>query len=267
MTNIVIPGIATLHQRQTWEDPRYPVKQSGQSSINWTLIDTSVPHYTAALNLPDGDPGENASQLSAYMRAVQQDYLLNRGYSIGYNFAIDWLGGVWECRGFDIKCAANADHNTHTIAILCLVDGNDPLTSLGVQSMRAIIADVNRRAKKVTAIVGHGQLQNPNHPTGCPGSGVREQIATGLYNPIQPIPPDPIPPTPTPTKEDNDMSDMNLLQETGDNKVFGQINVRGSRRLVHLTEGDYLSALSTGAGPLTIVDDIALYGTILGHVV
>jgi hypothetical protein len=196
-----VPGVATVHPRSSWVDPRYPV--TGPAT-NWGRIDTAVIHYTAADNLIDGDPGEHASNLPAYLRSINKAYWTapNRGYAIGYWWAVDWLGGVWQLRGWDIKSAANATHNEHTAPILVLVDGNDGATLEAAQSIRCLIAETGRIAgRPVVDITGHGWLTGAK--TECPGAGLRAQIAAGDF---VPRPPEPLPePTPEPIEDDDMM--------------------------------------------------------------
>lgn len=156
-------------------------------------------HYTAADDLIDGDPGEHADQLDEYMRAMQKSYVDQRGYSLGYCVAIDWLGGSWEVRGWDIRSAANRDHNEHTWPILMLVDGNDKATDHAVAAVNSLIYQAEQRAGRKLTVVGHGQLQNPNHPTSCPGAGLRSQISQGAFKAVAPAP---TPPPPLPGDED-----------------------------------------------------------------
>lgn len=183
-----IPGVTTYHERWTWQNPLKPV---AGPAAEWGEIDTAVIHYTASDDLIDGDPGEHADQLDEYLRAMQQSYVTYRGYSLGYWFAVDWLGGVWQIRGWDIKSAANLDHNDHTIPILVLVDGADAATPEAAASVRAIIAEGQRRAGRTLAIKGHGQLRvetGKGTPTSCPGVGLQSQISTGVFTP-RPDPP------------------------------------------------------------------------------
>ena len=193
----MIPGV-TFHPRASWQDPRKPI--TGPAPIP-NRIDTFVVHYTAADDLIDGDPGERADDLPAYLRSMQSSYLSSRGYSVGYNFAVDWLGGVWELRGFDVRCAANKGWNERSIAVLCLVDGQDPLTVEALRSVNAIYAEANRRYRPL-ALKGHRDVG----ATQCPGTGIYAQIRAGLIRPqarppIEPAPP--ITPPPPPTGDDD----------------------------------------------------------------
>lgn len=197
----------TIHTRVVWQDPKMPVVGP---ALPWRTIDTNSIHYTAAVNLPDGDLGEFVNDLPEYLRRIQRDYTLNRkpGYSVGYNFAVDWLGGLWELRGFDIKCAANKEHkgvkwNERTVAVLCLVDGADELTNAAVEAVRWIVAETRRRAGRKTVIRGHQEIG----ATACPGAGIMRQIRSGELEPsVQKPPVVEQPPTPQPPPLEDDMS-------------------------------------------------------------
>lgn len=76
--------------------------------IDLAQIDTIVHHYTSADNVPDGDPGEPDSAIAARLRAANTDYWNNRGFSLGYSAAWDYLGRSYESRGLDLRCAANS---------------------------------------------------------------------------------------------------------------------------------------------------------------
>lgn len=177
------------HPRALWVPPAPPITGP---AIDWTRITDVAIHYTADDDLIDGDPGEYADQLDDYLRGIQIDYERRRGYSIGYNAAVDWLGGDWELRGWDIRCAANRPVNLTTWAILVLVDGNDMATPYAAAKIRRLVAEAERRARRELRITGHGQL--PGASSQCPGSGLRAQIALGEFSPRwQPFPP-PTPP-------------------------------------------------------------------------
>ena len=192
----VVPGVETFHGWSAWVDPRKPI--TGPAA-NRDLWDTFVLHYTAADDLIDGDPGEHAEDLPAYLRGMQRYYVDSRDYSVGYNFAVDWLGGVWMLRGFGIKCAANRNWNHRTIAVLCLVDGGDPMTAEAVASVNAIYAEAERRCGRSMNLVPHSAIGS----TSCCGDGIRAQIASGV---IRPTLPTPLPPPVPPITEDDDMN-------------------------------------------------------------
>lgn len=185
-------SVETLHSRETWQDPAQPVR--GPQIAPWSDIDLGViVHYTADDDLIDGDPGEHADQLDDYLRSIQNHYVTVRGYSIGYQWAVDWLGGVWELRGWDYHNAANLGRkyrkqhgmpdgwnaNDHTVSILCLVDGNDPVTKEAAASVRAIVADAQRLAQRDLPVRAHQFLEW----TSCAGTGINAQVNAGVFVP------------------------------------------------------------------------------------
>jgi hypothetical protein len=185
---VQIPGV-TYHPRSTWEDPSLPVNQPGvytPPAHDLDLVDTIVSHYTADDDLIDGDPGEHAEDLPGYLRAIQRDYRNRHSFSIGYSWAVDWLGGVWELRGWEYRPAATGGKkvgggvNQRSFAVLCLVDGNDPLTvPYAVGAFRRIVAEVEARCARSVHIGSHDEYDW----TGCTGDGIRAQIAAGLLRP------------------------------------------------------------------------------------
>ena len=180
--------------REAWQSPAQPVVGP---DIDWSKIDMVVIHYTAADNLIDGDPGENWNGIPAYLRSIQNDYTVNRGYSVGYSVAIDQRGVSWELRGVDIRNAANKGNvnrhkhqndypaplthncNHHTIAILCLVDGNDSAQPGMLSEINRLIAWYQQLAGRTLKIVGHRDLDF----TGCCGEGLYAQIRSGEISP------------------------------------------------------------------------------------
>ena len=153
--------------RRAWEDGRVPVVGPAFPAH---AVDTVVVHYTAAKDIPQ--------DVAQYLRNMQSAYVRGRGYSVGYNCAIDQRGRSWELRGFDFKCAANRNVNSHTFAILMLVDGDDRATPAALAEARRVIQMVNTFVGTVCQVVGHFQVG----ATACPGGGLKQDLAEGLFN-------------------------------------------------------------------------------------
>ena len=197
---LTVPGVETVHPRSAWQDPSWPI--TGPLCV-WSDIRQGVAHYTAADDLIDGDPGEHASDLPGYLRAMQHSYakpvgLGGRGYSVGYWWAVDWLGGAWQMRGWDLRSAANKgdrrktgtsrNANGWTGPILFLVDGADRLTAEAAHTGRMLNAEMGRRAARD---IGRPAPHSALDYTACCGDGIRLDIAAGLLDPT----PDPQPPS------------------------------------------------------------------------
>jgi hypothetical protein len=178
--------VQTVHPRSSWQDPARPI--TGLPA-EWGRVTMNVAHYTADDDLIDGDPGEFYDRLDEYMRAMQASYLNSRKYSLGYLWAVDWLGGAWEIRGWDFKSAANvgdkrktgvANVNPMTAPILYLVDGNDSLTSYAAATGRALGLEAEHRAgRKLGRPKPHSALDF----TSCCGDGIRRDIELGRLDP------------------------------------------------------------------------------------
>jgi hypothetical protein len=208
--------MVAIRPRADWQNPAQPVV--GPKMVLSTV--TMLPaHYTAAANVP--------ADTAPYLRSIQNDYTVNRGYSIGYNFAVDRAGVAWELRGFDIKCAANKGMNDVTIAVLCLVDGAAAMNAAMVDTFRQLGAEAQRRVGTALLVVGHRDIG----ATACPGDGIYGQVVRGELEPASnPVPkPEPPDPTPDPTPEEtDDMAWIMLNTQTGqpalvygDGKVVG----------------------------------------------
>lgn len=183
--------MVAIRPRTDWQSPAQPVVGPAIALRSVTLLPA---HYTAAATVP--------ADTAAYLRSIQNDYTVNRGYSIGYNLAVDRAGVAWELRGFDIKCAANKGMNDVTIAVLCLVDGPAAMNPAMVDTFRQLGAEAQRRVGADLLVVGHRDIG----ATACPGDGIYHQVVTGQLEPADaapiPEPPEPIPPTP-PDQEDD----------------------------------------------------------------
>ncbi len=172
------------HPRTAWQDPDHPVRSS--SLFEWSDVDQFVVHYTAADDLIDGDPGESADNLDGYLRNIQRFYLAKTpvSYSIGYNAAVDWLGGSWQLRGEDFECAANLATNQRSFAVLVLVDGDDEATPEAVNTIRRLYREADASSPLALTLIGHGQTAGAS--TSCPGVGLRRQIAAGVFTQAPP---------------------------------------------------------------------------------
>lgn len=154
--------------RVGWQDAKQPVV--GPNSLP-QRIDKVVVHYTAADKIPADVP--------QYLRDMQAAYVRSRGYSLGYNCAVDQTGNTYEIRGFDIRCAANRQVNESSFAVLVLVDGDDAASPQAAAAVRLIVAAVQRWCGRGVDVVGHGEVG----ATACPGDGLRRQVAEGVFDP------------------------------------------------------------------------------------
>lgn len=212
MPTLTIPGVETLHPRTEWEPgpgtPLFGDLRRGYAfhrtpaSLWLPGIQYIATHYTGAVNIPDGDPGEILSGVDGIrnlLRNAHWDYLNNRsdggyrrlsdnrwfpGYPLGYSFAFDWLGGVWEINGFDYQPAATSGWNNRALAFLMLTDRADPGSALMWRSHRAVAREALRRGARIAPerVWSHGwfaERTGTGTPTACCGGALEAQINAG----------------------------------------------------------------------------------------
>jgi len=111
------------------------------------------------------------------------NYVHSRGYSIGYNFCVDYIGHRWVLRGFEMRCAANggADSNTKGLAIQLKVDINEAPTPIMIQGVKDMVAEIRARVGKNLPINGHRDVRP--EPTSCPGAIIYRMIQDGTFEP------------------------------------------------------------------------------------
>jgi len=122
------------------------------------------------------------------LQAEQKHYVQSRGYSIGYNFCVDYIGHRWILRGMSYKCAANGDSavNTKGVAIQLKVDINQVPTDQMIQGTRDMIADIRDHVGRNLYINGHRDVRP--EPTSCPGDVIYRMIGEGAFEPTGQLP-------------------------------------------------------------------------------
>ena len=178
---------------------------------------------------------------SAAMARIQDEYIASRGYSNGYNIAIDQNGGVAYGRGW-YRSAANgsAATNDQFMAIFLLIDDTHPTTPAQILAAQRIVHYGRNERGYGREIIGHQQIRS----TDCPGSA-EALVRDGSFEPkpaswpenqvVQPPPPVLPPPTPpiiappiiTPPPGVTSMKNLEVIQF-----VFGE-----SKSAVFLADG------------------------------
>jgi hypothetical protein len=189
------------HQREAWQSAAEPVRSSDR--FEWSDVDLFVIHYPGGgSSVPDGDANDPTVQ--AHLRAGQHDYLVNRGYSYGYNVCVDWRGQSWEIRGEDFECAANRYVNGRAFAVQLMVDHAGAATEPAIAEVNRLIGQAEQSGAPRLKILGHRDTtiqpyraaSTPN--TDCPGTGVYAQLRAGRFRDPGDVPPPPPPPPPPP---------------------------------------------------------------------
>jgi hypothetical protein len=167
-----------FHDRTEWQDPAYPVTSGSWMDLN--ALSYITLHYIGA-------DGVNLSDIPQFLRNAQLDYVVNRGYSLGYNSAVDENGEEWEIRGFDYRCAANGSQATnipgYSIVLMLPNTWSVPPTAQ-IDGVRNLVSKIRATAAAAgnsdfLEINGHRDLKS----TACPGDPIYTMIQNGTFEP------------------------------------------------------------------------------------
>lgn len=191
----------TIRPRSSW----HPDPSRGFSrSLVASQVTGVVLHYPGSAQ-PVG--AASADRVALLLRSYRRYHIVYRGWpDIGYCYAVDQAGRVWQCAGDKVAAHSATDVDrtaNHTnIGILLVVGNTEPLSDALEASLRALIAQLRGRFSRISRVRGHSQVAGAS--TGCPGNAARRLIATGdLLDPRKA-------PSTTPTdRKDDDMPALN----------------------------------------------------------
>lgn len=171
--------------RAEWELDSQPVHGS-TAFPPMTKIKRIVVHYPGAdfqdMDF-DNDEDIDWEDTGILLRNTQNYYLVSRGFSIGYNTAIGQEGDSWELRGDTWMCAANQEVNADSYAINILVDAGAPANPHQVRKMRELVKQIRALAGWAVPLVDHHSVSLNTTNTSCPGPGIMDQLARGVFEP------------------------------------------------------------------------------------
>lgn len=167
--------------RSDWEEPGWTIAEhTGSPPVDWSRIEAVTVHYPGSSGSWTRTPTER--QVIDYMRSVQRSYVNSRGYSYGYNVQV-WGEHIAEGRGDRYRNAANGVNNSTKISVQVKVPGQNtngqPATAVEVEAVRKVVAWAQEQAGRELYVDGH----RDNKPTGCPGSGLYQQVQSGVFLP------------------------------------------------------------------------------------
>lgn len=143
-----------IHGRDEWH-PR-----GGRGSQDGAKREAFVHHSVTKA------PANTKEAQAGHMRYLESIHLGKGWAGIAYSHVVFPDGSVWEGRGFDHLPAAQAGHNSRTLAV-CVV-GNyqeDSPTAAVLRAVARVIREAQRRGHPIKRIGGHRDVT----PTGCPG--------------------------------------------------------------------------------------------------
>jgi len=138
------------------------------------------------------------------LRGYRSYHVNSRGWvDIGYNFAIDMAGRIWEGRGWrnvGAHAASNSNPraNRRYYGVIFLIGADQKLSQAAIDAFWELQAEVVRRNPGATQVLGHGSV--PGAATSCPGPAVRAMLAAGSKAVSKPAQSKPAPAKPAPSK-------------------------------------------------------------------
>jgi peptidoglycan hydrolase-like protein with peptidoglycan-binding domain len=154
---------------------------AASSNGSWGDVVGIAVHHPA-----DGDVtigAAAAETIAAKLRGYRDFHVTSRRWGdIGYNFAVDQAGRIWELRGLGnvgshCASASNPRANTRYVGVLFLVGNSEPVSDSAVAAFHDLRARVLAWRPRATQVTGHGQV--PGASTSCPGGSLRALVASG----------------------------------------------------------------------------------------
>jgi N-acetylmuramoyl-L-alanine amidase len=122
--------------------------------------------------------GTNQKSVESILRGID-DYHRRKGWGgIGYNFAVDHKGRIYEARGRDIIGVHAANHNTLNFGICYIGNTDKHLTIAAVKAIQSLVEELQEAANKKLNVRGHGSV----NLTGCPGRRLQARLEAGRFD-------------------------------------------------------------------------------------
>jgi hypothetical protein len=122
--------------------------------------------------------GTNQASVESILRGID-DFHRRKGWGgIGYNFAVDHKGRIYEARGRDIIGVHAANHNGLNFGICYIGNTDKHLTADAVKAIQTLVAELQEAANKKLNVRGHGSV----NLTACPGRRLQARIEAGRFN-------------------------------------------------------------------------------------
>lgn len=154
--------------RASWgaRDPSSPLKPFNNSRL--THI---VAHW----------PGSTAASLitntAVYLRGYQKMHMEKRGWrDIGYNYAVDAAGRIYELRGWNVGGHVLGAENSRSVGIVFMVGATQEMTPEMRDAGHELAKWIESEAGKKLDKIGHSDWADKN----CPGPYVLPWVREGM---------------------------------------------------------------------------------------
>jgi hypothetical protein len=247
-----------IHPREEWIGSvpwDHTVNGNGKFYVcpsfrGWDAITDVVIHYPGAdwADLDFNNDGlVDLDDTKFIIQKMHVAYLMGeRGYSLGYGYAIGTLGDIWEIRGQRNTNAANLGDvahghvgwNNYSISVLIIVDNQDAANAAQVAACNWLLDEFEKQKDNaLLKLKYHGMGQS----TSCAGTGIINQIKAGTiaFGKSQPPVPQPKPPS---QGDDDDMATTLFRPANCRAQFIGQTDKHGNTPTLVWVDGQRANA-------------------------
>lgn len=120
--------------------------------------------------------GRSQDDVMEILRRIDKQHQDKGWGGIGYNYAVDYAGRVYEARGMNWLGAHTAGHNTANYGIVFIGDGRKTVPTSAVAGIRQLVRICEMNSQRQLVVRGHRQLGQ----TQCPGGKLQALIGTKI---------------------------------------------------------------------------------------
>ena len=155
----------TIISRDGWgaTNPKRPFTKLSKWRVKGIVL-----HHSGVRNGPSGIKA---------VKAFERHHIFHNGWNgIAYNWLVDEQGVCYEGRGAGVVSAANRPWNSRTESICYTGWGGDPIPEATKRTIKALIADIQRRYDEKLWVKGHRDVAS----TTCPERELYHWLQSGM---------------------------------------------------------------------------------------
>lgn len=166
--------MTSIRPRSSWT----PTTNTRTAALSSARVTRFVVHYPAT---PGTIGAESAEKIAARLRGWRDYHINGHGWrDIGYNYAVDQAGRVWDLSGDHVGAHANAVGNVEGLGVLCIVGNTEQPSAEMVAALQWLYATKRKTFPRMTTVQGHQQV--PGNSTECPGGPLMTLVRSGLIS-------------------------------------------------------------------------------------
>lgn len=174
--------MARILPRSTWTSTAKGFTRISSRRLSPANIEWLIPHYPAMGNITIGSSPSLASS-AARLRGWRNLHVRTNGWAdLGYPYAIDQAGRIFEAAGDTHAGAHTVGYNFRGLAVLFIVGNNERPTAKARASFRALGRHLRKQKFKNMRTDARGHQQFPGNATSCPGKPIMRDIKNNVLD-------------------------------------------------------------------------------------